>query len=305
MIFFGNGPGGNRRLPPPVQVRLNRSLSAPADALSAMFPFSGAAENLTGLRVLDDDGTVVFDGIVDEQIFLLDNSARMKLEARSRAALLLDNEAAAETICAPSLPLIFSRYFAPRGFTRFLGDSRSFSGELTVTKGMSEWQAAELFCKKFLGVAPRAENDVLDASGKDTGEALCFGGENGIPCSALSAGYFYCRMLSELVAAGTDGNGAVLRCAEADALGIQRRRFLSGSGNGDALFRSAWEKSLEITVTCPGRVSARPGERAAVNAAPWDETGFCIWETDYAAGPEGETTKMILRRTGTCGLHSG
>lgn len=303
MIFYGIGPGGERRLPAPVRVRLNRSAEAPADALTAVFPFQENVGNLTALRVLEEDGAVCFEGIVDEQTFVFDMGAQMKLEARSRAALLLDNEAAAETITNPSLALIFARYFAPHGFAGFLGAGSAFPGELTVAKGMSEWQAAELFCRKFLGVAPRVENGLLNASGGGPEGTLRFGGE--IRFSALNVQYDYCRMLSELVAAGTDGNPAILRCGEAQALGVARRRYLAKGANGELLLQNAWKKSLAVTVKCPGAVKGIPGMRAQVNAAQWSGADLEVSEVEYRLEPEGETTRFLLRRTGTCGLHSG
>lgn len=303
MIFYGIGPGGERRLPAPARVRLNRSVEAPADALSAVFPFQGDVGNLTALRVLEEDGTVCFEGIVDEQTLAFDTGAQMKLEARSRAALLLDNEAAAETMMNPTLALIFARYFAPHGFDGFLGDGGAFPGELTVAKGMSEWQAAALFCRKFLGVAPRVENGLLNASGSGPEGTLRFGGE--IRFSALTVQYDYCRMLSELVAVGADGKSAVLRCGEAQALGVARRRYLTKGANGELLMRNARKKSLAVTVECPGAVKGLPGMRAQVNAAQWSGVDLEVSETEYRLEPEGETTRFLLRRTGTCGSHSG
>lgn len=294
MIFYAAGPDGERRLPAPLRVRLSASAEAPADALSAEFPLEGETGSLTKIRVLRDDGAVCFEGIVDEQTLTVDAGARRKLEARSRAALPLDNEAAAETILNPSLPLIYARYFAPHGFSGFLGDTRAFPGALTVTKGMSQWQAAARFCQTFLGAAPRVENGLFDATGAVPAGVLRLGAE--IPVSAWSVRYDYCRMLSELIAETEDGRQSVMQDEQAAALGVVRRRYLLPGANGEALLKNARKKFFSVTVECPGAVEGKPGMRAEVELPQWQGTGLTVAETEYRLEPEGETTRFVLRR---------
>lgn len=296
MIYIGTDPGGRRvKLPVPQRVRLNRCAEAPADSFSGVFPFQPGTGNLTGIQIYGEDGELCFEGIVDEQTSAFGSSAAMKLEARSRAALLLDNEAVPASIYNSSLPLIFARCAQPYGFTQYVGDSRSFAGELNIVKGMSEWQAAELFCKKFLLVTPRMENGVFNATGKGTGGTLCFGGKNGIRYSSLSLTNAYCRMLSELAVAG-DG-AALFRCEEARVLGVRRRRFLTAGQNADALFRAAEKNAMEVKIECPGEIPGLPGMKAAVEAPGLGGlAGLSVSKVDYILEPEGEVTRFSLRR---------
>lgn len=69
--------------------------------------------------VLKKDGAVIFDGIVDEHRVKCQNGARTEaFSLRSRAALLLDNEAAPMELRLPSLRLLERMYLMPLGAAR-------------------------------------------------------------------------------------------------------------------------------------------------------------------------------------------
>lgn len=110
--------------------------------------------------IYDKNHEVCFDGIVDIQKESCADKMMLMLVARSRAALLLDNEAVPQTYGMPSLATIFARHVQPYGFTTFYGNVKAFNGELTITKGMSEWQAAAEFCTRFC-MKPRVLDRVL------------------------------------------------------------------------------------------------------------------------------------------------
>ena len=153
-------------LPAPNRLRLRRDEDAPADSLEVKLPAGNGVGTLCGLQCLDGQGNLLFEGIVDEQsISEAAQGCWVELSARSRAALLLDNEAQPQAYRMPSLKLLFERHAAPYGFTGYLGNDEVFGGVYTVEKGVSEWQALEGFCKTFLGVSPVARGRVLDASG--------------------------------------------------------------------------------------------------------------------------------------------
>jgi hypothetical protein len=102
MTFVGIGPNGDIKLPVPIRIRLDRDADAPADAFEGVFPCSAGFQPITNLKIFDSQGNVCFDGIVDEQENSLTNKV-LTLTARSRAALLLDNEAMPQTYASPSL----------------------------------------------------------------------------------------------------------------------------------------------------------------------------------------------------------
>jgi hypothetical protein len=259
--FFALSGSVQFPLPEPVKLVFRADKDAPADRLSAAFVFSPAA-GVTGLQIVEKDGSTFFDGIVDEQI---QSGDLLTLSCRSRAALLLDNEALPQEYAAPSLGLIFERHLKPYGFTAFRGNGAVFSSAFSVTKGMSEWQAAEAFCKQFLKVTPRAVGTVFDASGEISEVPVRFGGIGGIRYSSLTVRHEWSKAVTEVYA--KTGNTYTLAAEDPDvkALGVVRRRFLSkADSDAAALLKAAQTKTLELVLDCPGKVPAALSAPAAV-----------------------------------------
>lgn len=108
--------------------------------------------------VLKKDGAVIFDGIVDEHRVKCQNGARTEaFSLRSRAALLLDNEAAPMELRLPSLRLLERMYLMPLGLHAVGGDRRPVEGVLTVEKGVSCFEALQTFSERYLNCTPYAD----------------------------------------------------------------------------------------------------------------------------------------------------
>lgn len=300
MTYFGITPlGAQVALPQPVRVHLNRAEDAPADGFTGVFPVTKSTENLTGIRIYDLSGTLCFDGIVDEQRESCSAELTLSLTARSRAALLLDNEAIPQTYCMPSLATIFTRHVQPYGFAEFAGSPKMFTGEFTVTKGMSEWQAAADFCARFLNVRPRIEDGVFDASGGRPQGEIRFDNTGGVRYSAVTSENKYSALFSELLAQqGTSGAfSTVLQDDGAAALGIRRRRCLTVGQNPQNVLSAARCKAFDVKVTCPGEIPARILQDASVRDRILGEiTALYVSEMDYTLNTDGEMTRFTLRR---------
>lgn len=287
----------------PVSARINRSEDAPADDFTGIFPFKKSWPQFLRLRVTKESGTV-FSGLVDEQTVLLEHGASVqRLVARSRAALLLDNEALPQTYYAPSLWTIFLRHAAPYGFTQYLGEPANQSGELAVAKGMSEWQVIRTFCARFLGVTPRVTREgVLDASGGTSAGALRFGGA-GIPYLSLSRKYRYHALLSEVFVQSRQGGFYTARAAdqEAQRLGIVRRRYLGAGAatTAERMLAAARRAAEETTLVCLEGADFEPGMRAAVEDAELGTfSGMTVAKIVYTLDADGELCTVTLRPAG-------
>lgn len=300
MTYFGVLPSGaETALPNPVRIQLHWEENAPADGFSGVFPAERGFGPVTGFRAYGADGQLRFDGIVDRQEESVSSERMLSLTGRSRAALLLDSEALPQTYCMPSLGTIFARHVQPYGFSAFRGSGRMFPGALTVTKGMSEWEAAALFCKTFLKQKPRIEDGVFDASGEIPEGELRFGGSGGLPVSALTVENRYGALLSEL-AAQPGGQGAyrtVKREEAAEVLGVHRRRCLSAGQDAENVLRAARRKAFAVRIDCPGEVAARLLQRASARELLPDAEGeLYVSEIAYRLDFAGETTRFVLRR---------
>ena len=110
--------------------------------------------------VLKKDGAVIFDGIVDEHRVKCQNGARTEVfSLRSRAALLLDNEAAPMELRLPSLRLLERMYLMPLGLHAVGGDRRPVEGVLTVEKGVSCFEALQTFSERYLNCTPYTDKN--------------------------------------------------------------------------------------------------------------------------------------------------
>lgn len=291
----------------PVSAELRRDEDAPADSLSVSFPLFSPSEQYRRLRVFHGD-SLIFEGIPDEQRTAVDAAgALLRLEARSLAALLLDNEALPQIYERPSLPLLFRRHAAPYGFLEADGPGESFSTRLTVRKGMSEWAVLASFCGDHLGVTPRiTPQGVLDATGLPPPGTLRFSTQGSTACCTLEEQRLFCKRLSE-VWLQTDPGGSYsnrVTDEEAVSLGVRRRRLESAAPSGarpasygEGLLRRAREQSYRLILLCPGWLDARIGQAALVEHALIGAPGALqVASLRYRIGPQGETTSLTLRK---------
>lgn len=307
MIYTGTTPQGDKiDLGAPLSVVFNRDEDAPADDFTAIFPCRSSLPSITGIRVTLGN-EVIFDGMVDEQIFqTASNGCTLKIIARSRAALLLDNEALPQTYIHPSLQTIFDRHAAPYGFTGYIGNPGAFSGEMTVTKGMSEWQVIQYFCAYFLGVSPRVTLDgLLDASGKRPDGQLVFSNTGGgIPYLTFSISSKYHALISEIYAQTGKTGAYVIKSTDIKSaeLGVVRKRYLSASKNSGAYFNAkrmihtAHRKFREYNVLCPGCVTAELNKQASITDKQFGSfSGLSVAKITYTLGSTGEFSRITLR----------
>ena len=301
MTYIGVTPQGKSIvLPPPVSVKLNRGEDAPADGFTGVFPLEKSLGNLTGIRIFNQKQLLCFDGIVDEQKESCAGERKLTLIARSRAALLLDNEAMPQTYHMPSLQTIFTRHIQPYGFQGYSGEAKAYNGELVITKGMSEWQAAAEFCIRFLKIKPCIIGDTFDATGEKPEGKIIFDNAAGTLYSSIEKDDQYHYLLSELMvkSCGSGNYSLAAQNKEAVSLGVRRRRYLSdGNQNADALISTANRKAFRIVVTCPGGLAASLWMSAAVrDTALGTMDGLYISQIAYRLDASGESSRITLRR---------
>lgn len=299
-VFAAAASGERTALPAPVSARLCVSADAPADAFSAAFPIRKSCGAFTDVRAFARDGSLLFDGIVDEQSENARGGLLLTLRARSRAALLLDSEAMPQSYARPSLPVIFARHVAPYGFSDCRGGTAVYEGALEVAKGMSEWQAAALFCSRFLGTVPRVRGTVFDASGEIPKGTAVFG-TSGIRYSSLTRNRRPCDLLSEIFCR-TEGGGnfvSAARCTEAEQLGILRKRYLTTPGaDAEKLLKKAERRFCEVILDCAGEPPAALLARAEVrDPALGRLTGLSVVQMEYEINSGGEHCRVTLRRS--------
>lgn len=302
MTYVGITPEGEQlMLPDPVSITIDSDEDAPADSFSGVFPLDTAEYSLTAVKAFEKDGSLFFDGIVDRQTWECSTSGTtQKLTARSRAALLLDNEALPQTYYMPSLRTVFDRHVRPYGFSGYLGRDTACNGQLEVSKGMSEWEVVETFCRKFLLRRPRIQNGVLDVSEEPEQEVLVISNRGGYKYTNCIISNYYYKLYTEIWAKTDSGYRLQEADTEAEDMGIQRRRYVNPASlqqTTEELLRSAKRKAFEITVTIPGECPAKPGRPVRLEHEKFGvQEGYSVAQNTYTRGNSGEFCRLTLRR---------
>ncbi|WP_101697254.1 hypothetical protein [Clostridium minihomine] len=306
MKFEGITPQGMRiLLGRPIAVRISQAVDAPADDLTGEFPWQKLPP-LFRLHV-EQNGKTIFYGIVDEQTEQFsEQGAVLRLTARSLAALLLDNQALPQTYYSPPFSTIFSRHTAPYGLTQYrVPDGQKRIGELTVTKGMSEWQVLELFCRLAWNTVPMiGPNQVLTVTPENRQDTILFSHSGqGISYSSFTKKQKNYERISQIrLQSARNGNyEGCVSDTEAMRNGVQRRRCFSafsaaGLGAEQILQRSrqkAWEWVLQV----PGWPRLSPGMYVRLeNPYLGVQEGLQIWSVNRILDADGMFCSVILRR---------
>lgn len=281
----------------PMSVSISSSESAPADSLRAVFAVEGDVPELCRIEVFDEDETV-FSGAVDSQAEEYGLSGHfLTVYARSRAAILLDNEAKPQTYRCPSMRLLMKRHFEPLGFDRFSGSDKVFSGELTVTKGMSEWAVLKKFAVLFLNTEPRIDRTgTIDVSGCDGDAEILLPSEGLI---SFRRELKNSALVSEIRARTRPERGYDMLFASdrAKRSGVCRRRYISTADNRSGSItgiRRILEKSdaayKRVIAECRGRVRCRVRDTLLTDRS---SRSYRVTEVNYISDSRGERTKIF------------
>ncbi len=145
----------------------------------------GAEMGQGGTLYLEEDGAVVFCGVVDELGFSASYQGYfVTLEGRDLAGILLDNQVRSAQFITAQLGDILSTYVYPYGITKIAYDTLPSVTGFSVDSGESCWRVLEGFCRHSSGICPRFLPDGTLALGYGSGNSHTLGG--GDPVVSLS-----------------------------------------------------------------------------------------------------------------------
>lgn len=320
MIFAGECDGEIYRLPEAERVEINQELYVPADDLTAVFPYSGEFPGLHKIYILSggrsdiekaiEESDVIFKGIVDEQILSADRSgARIKIYARSMAAVMLDNECPPMMYTNPSADIICSKHIEPFGVGFEIEGIKCRCGELAIAKGSSHYKAVEKFCSEFLGTVPRVGGDGIcrfDTFGET--EDILFDNKSGVEFESVEVCESRYSRISKVYVSGDNGYDTEVSDSESRELGITRERYLNLSSSethtlsdADNILKNGRMKSLSVVLVCEGCLLNKIGCNAQVSVEGCEGEVFVVAQVKYTASSGGEKCRVKLMRTGNAG----
>lgn len=303
MTLWGTDLEGKKRLlPAPVRLELTCDEKSPADRLTVVLPAIQSFPRCRELCLLSGQGETLFHGIVDRREQGKDAAgSTVLMEGRSLAALLTDNEALPRRYQNPRLPQLFAVHAAPYGLQGYTGNSQAFAGEYRVDKGMTEWQAIEEFCTRYLQVIPRITPDgILHAGDAFPQGDLVLGGSD-LPLLEMREIRRPEKRLSEIRfrVRREGGYDEVFTDEEARRMGVRRRRLINladgqnSSDSASVLFREGRRAAWKVEAVCPGGIFSPLG--TAVWLKGWTEKLY-LSGMRYTLELCGERTALFLRK---------
>jgi len=298
--------GSQIHLPAPTRMEIVRSLDSPAANISVSFPMEIRPADLLSVRI-SSGLNILFDGRVDEQSFSLSSAGGiLTVEARDRAAGLLDNEAKPQTLWGANLTTMFSRLVRPYGFElRSSFPSRTLP-EFTITRGMSEWDAFAAFVTLLHGARTHVEGRHVAIGRPSPGAPIVFSNsrQNAVSYSSLIHRRIPYRMISRIFLRDAEGMySSFVRNPAAAAHGVSRTRYIIPPGefednsalSANQRITRAQYQSDETVLRCPGLYFALPGRAASVEDSAFSQQNQMVDTVRHLVSSAGISTEFTLR----------
>lgn len=256
------------------------------------------------------NGKPLFEGIVDRQITEKSDSGKLvRLECRSKTALLLDNEVKPAVYFQLTSSRLFERYAAPNGVLgkKFPYEARTYY--LQVNKGSSCWDVLERFCLTTYRKQPfinRQRQLVIDA---DTGVTQTFSNRvaGATPYYKLTIRQKNDQYISRLhIKTATEASGSyygiVVDNSNALRRNIKRERYYhpKSTGKNDReleiarVLDDADRNGFEAELILPGIHAVEPGDLALLPDESISQK-LIVSGVRFRASDAGITTVVLLQ----------
>lgn len=288
-----------------MQIRVTSTLSSPAQGLSLEAVVDSFPGELGQITVQESNRTI-FTGTVDSQTESISVSGRrVRIDARSKAALLLDNEAVPSNLVSGRLSTVFNRFIAPYGFSLYNTRGNRALPLYVVNKGLSEWEAFSNFVRRAYGCTPHVMGNQVVIGRPGANTALVVGGA-GLPYTRLEHTFAPYNMISKIVLRDADGYyRSAVHNSRAAYYGVQRKRyiipateFIDAPGlDGNQRLRRSMLRLNTVTVELPGIVQALLGQEIRLVGENLDLSSLIAEEIVYNQDQNGITTTLSLVRS--------
>ena len=294
--------GRSLTLPHITDLAITSALSSPAASLSFTAAVEGFPGELGAVTVRQDE-KLLFTGQVDQQVSALSGQGRtLTVDARTKGALLLDNEALPCTLTNVGLATVFSLFIAPYGFLlNNPGPGRSLA-LYTVHKGLSEWEALTGYTLRVYGRTPYVAGDQVIVDAPRSASPLVIGG-GGLPYTRLELAHIPYNLVSKVVLRDMDGNyTSAVHNSAADYYGARRKRYVIPANefmdnlslDANQRIRRSMLEMQRITVTLPGTPDIPLGQAALLRDDALTASNLLVREVSLRLSPAGLTTTLTL-----------
>lgn len=280
-----------------LELELVQSADSPADGLVATLARREPCPELGEVTAAQGD-VVLFRGGVDEQ--RASHTGRgflLEVEARGVGAGALDNEARPQAYRWACLGEVFQKHAAPYGLT-IGGDKNPRLWEFAVTKGLSEWEVVESFCRQAGLSRPRWNGSQVWVGPWSPGRSWQSPAPTGVTVTHRRS-----AVLSHVLwRTGRNDYVSAVQSPLAARLGVLRKRYLtpgaasswSGPREGERLLQEGCLGYRTVELQVAGLWGVAPLD--AVEAAhPLVPAGrWMVWESRRTVDKAGARTSLVL-----------
>lgn len=284
----------------PLSLSIDMSLSVPCDSATVVLPYK-KLQNAAMIKIYDDKD-LMFVGVVDEEINIFNSTGSYKkYVARSKMALLVDNQAYPNELTNITRTYLGNKYLQPFSIDYDKGEE-AYSGKIVVDDGMTIYQLIEEYCKNVFSSVPRMtpQGKLLFCGGSCDNE-ISFDDQKGIKYTSMVENKKRCEKISKvsLMTNSKFYDYIITNNETVDTL-ICRERFLSASydeniypSTGEDLILKSNKDSYEVTVTCPYNLTHCLGYIGKIGEINED---LEVAEICYTYNSKGEETILTLKR---------
>lgn len=296
--------GRSFELPVTLRWRILRTGGVPCDELEAVCLYDGALGEVLPLchRFAAYEGAeAVLLGVVDEYTVSVERQGMLlTVSGRGMAALLLDNEAEAESYQQATLAEILRRYGRP--YLPCKGAAELAGGSYQVVSGSSQWRALSGFTERFGGFSPHvtALGELVAAPLRGSGRQLTLDAAAVVRCRVRERRY---GVLSEVLVKNKGESASVVNEDFLRRGGCRRQvLYMPRRSSGEAMrytagyqLRRSAAGSRQAEVQVAGAFQAQPGDVVELHYPPLRLHGrYDVVEAESRGGPEGTLTTLVL-----------
>jgi len=289
-----------------VLLDIGASLSSPARDFSGVFAADPFPFELGSVTVRDSDrNRVIFSGQIDSQRSIIsDRGKLLRIDARSRGALLLDNQAKPEILTHVQMATAFNLFARPYGFTLFNPQPPKALATYTVRAGISEWEALSGYSQRAFGITPFVEEDAVIINRPSSHTVINISNTgDGLRFTRLESAYIPYSIISDIILRGPDGiYDSSVHNSASRFHGTRRRRFIvpsnefvdSSSLDANQRIRRSMLDSQSVLVTLTGFVDLPIGQQVAILDSSFSMHNLLIGERRWILDENGSVTKLRL-----------
>jgi prophage tail gpP-like protein len=303
-FLFSDHGGEALELKNPLSMTLSMDEDIPADSVSVCF-CGGMNIDGYGFLEISDGEEIIFSGIVDEVSRVISyDKDYTRVNARSMAAVLLDNESKPVFYNNLSTDVVFLNHLKPYGIKEYKGRNEYLPGSFNVSKGSTNWQVLQSFCVNRFGCRPRIRPDgTADFEGLKNDREVVFSNKNGIKYISVKENKRLFKRLSSVFVKCDDGEySSCIANPEAGDSETKRERYLDATNpfvtteQAEKMIRNSNRDCYVVTITCPVRLTGILGAKASADDLDFSFDNMYVSSLRYSLSYSGESTVVTLRR---------